>query len=76
MTKEKEFLTIKEFAKLVGVHHHTVRKSIKNGYICAFRLNPGYKSAYRIPRSELNKLALFDMEKVIKNLIDEKLNEH
>lgn len=63
-----DFYSIKEFAKLLKVHHNTVRNGIKYGRIQAFRVGKGKTSSYRIPYTEVQRMALFDMNQVIKNI--------
>lgn len=68
-----EYLSVKEFASLIGVHYSTVIRSIKSGRINAFRIGSGKKSTYRIARSEINRIALFDMEALVSKIIEEKI---
>lgn len=68
-----DFLSIKEFALLIRVHENTIRRGIKTGRISAFRVGIGKKSVYRIPRTEINRMAFEDLEKVINLLIDKKM---
>lgn len=63
----KDFFSIKEFASKLGVHPRTIWRAIKNGHIQAFRVGIG-KSVWRIPSSEIQRMALFDLKKVLKNL--------
>lgn len=56
------FFTIKELAERIRVHPITIRRAIKNGYINALRTGSGSKSAYRIPSTEIYKLAQFQLE--------------
>lgn len=67
-----DFVSIKEFAGIVGVHPNTVRRSIKKGRISAFKIGSGKKSIYRIARTELNRLALCDMEEMIEKIIEKR----
>jgi excisionase family DNA binding protein len=67
------YLTIYEFAKLIGVHHNTIRRAIKNGHISAFRIGNGKRSQYRISKIETNRLAFENLEKIIGSMIDSKL---
>lgn len=60
-----DFLSIKEFAALIGVHSDTVRRSIKRGRIVAIKVGGGKRSIYRIPKSETQRLALCDLEEII-----------
>lgn len=71
---ESDFLSIKEFAAKVGVHPNTIRRSIKKGRISAFKIGSGKKSIYRIAKSEVNRLALFDMEQMIEKIIEKRKN--
>lgn len=70
---EREFLSIKEFAQLIGVHPNTVRNAIFSGRIYAFRVGSGGKSPFRIPRTEVQKMAFYDFEIILEKLIDKKL---
>ena len=60
-TTQKDFLTIIEFAAILGMHHNTVRRAIKNGRISAFKLGAGNRASYRIPRSEIQRIAEYDV---------------
>ena len=73
--EKKDFLTIREFAKEISVHHNTIRKMIKNGRINGIRLSAGPGSGYRIARSEINRLGLIDMQKIVDKMVEEKLKE-
>lgn len=75
MTEEKEFFSIDEFAKLLGLHHQTIRTSIKKGRIIAFRIGFGKKAALRIARSEINRIAELDLEDIIDKLIDKRMGK-
>lgn len=65
----EEYLSIKEFAKLVNVHENTIRRSIKKGRLQAFRIGVG-QSIFRIPRSEIGRIALFDMKDMVEKIIE------
>lgn len=69
---ENDFLTIKEFADKIKVHHHTVRRAIKSGRICAFKVGAGKRSTYRIAKTEINRIALLDMEEMIEKIIEKR----
>jgi len=73
--EEPDFLTIKEFALMIRVHPNTVRRSIQKGRISAFRIGEGAHSGFRIPRAEVNRLSVVDLEKIVKKLIDERMKE-
>ncbi len=70
-----DFLTIKEFAILIRVHPNTVRRAIKRGRINAFRIGEGDQSPFRIPRAEINRISLLDLEKIIDGIVQRKLKE-
>ena len=72
MTDEKDFLTVKEYAQLLGIHANTVRRSIKNGHLSAFKTGVG-KSVFRIARTEIDRLALVNLEKIIEKKIEERM---
>ncbi len=61
MVFETDFLTVKEFAALLKVNPETVRRGIRNKKIIALKPAGGKKSGYRIPRSEIERLALREM---------------
>lgn len=65
-------MSIKEFAGFVGVHANTIRRSIQKGRISAFRIGSGKKSIYRIAKTEVNRLALCDMEEMIEKIIEKR----
>ncbi len=67
------FYSIKEFAQKLGVHPNTIRRSIKNGRINAFKIGAGKKSIYRISHSEINRVALFDLEEMIEKIIEKRM---
>lgn len=62
---ENEFFTIDEFAKILRVHSQTIRRSIKQGKIRAFRVNPGSNSSWRIHKSEIERMAEFDLSEIV-----------
>ena len=70
MDKKFNLLTINEFAEILKVHPNTVRNGIKSGRIQAFRAGGGKKSAFRIFDTELNRMAEFDAEHMIENIIE------
>lgn len=72
MNESESFLSIKEFAGLLGVHPNTVRRAIKSGRVMGFKLGEGRRSVYRIPRTEINKVALYDLEDMIVKIITQK----
>lgn len=68
----EEFLCIKEFAKLMKLHPNTIRRAIKGGKIQAIRIGMGERTPYRIPRSEINRIALFDLKHMVEHIIEQK----
>lgn len=66
------YYSIKEFAKILGVHANTIRRSIKSGRINAFKIGAGDKSIYRIPHSEIERIALFDLEHMVEKIIEKR----
>ena len=70
--KNNEFLTVNEFAEVIGVHPNSVRNMIKKGRLSAFRVGGGERSSYRIARSEINRLSVIELNKIVDNLIDER----
>jgi excisionase family DNA binding protein len=52
--KGKEYVTVGEAAKLLGVHRNTVHHRIKNGRITAHKVLEGEREIYRIERDSLD----------------------
>jgi excisionase family DNA binding protein len=71
--KQLDFLSIKEFAKLLRVHPNTIRNAIKRGRISAFKVGGGKKGNYRIANTELSRVMILDMEKFIEKMIEERM---
>ncbi len=71
--EDKEYMTVKEFAAKVGLHYNTIVRSIRKGRLNAVRIGYGLKSAYRIPVSEIHRIALCDLEKLVSKIIEEKI---
>jgi len=69
---DDRFLSIKEFAAKMKVHHHTIRRAIVRGKIQAVNIGTGKRSIYRIPISEVGRIALFDLEEMINRIIEER----
>lgn len=70
-----DFLSIKEFACKVGIHPDTVRRGIRKKRIHAFNIGNGTRMIYRIPISEIDRLALFDFEQLINKEIEKRLQK-
>ena len=58
MVDEKDFLSVKEFSVKIGIHHNTVRRLIKNCKISAINIGNGKYSIFRIPKSEIGRMAI------------------
>jgi excisionase family DNA binding protein len=65
----KDFYSIKEFAIILDVHPDTIRRSIKNGRINAFRAGSSSRGVFRIPHSEIHRMATIDLKQVLKQMI-------
>ena len=72
---DKDFYSIKEFASKLSISSITVRRAIKNARINAFRVGSSEKSSWRIPHSEIARIALLDFNKMVDQRIEEKLKE-
>ena len=53
----EDFYTIQEFADKVKISSRTVRRMIDNGKIHAFRMGSTEKAPYRIPGTEITRIA-------------------
>jgi excisionase family DNA binding protein len=69
---ENEYLTVKEFASKMGLHYNTIVRAIRKGRLNAVRIGDGVKASYRIPVSEIHRIALCDLEKLVSKIIEEK----
>jgi excisionase family DNA binding protein len=72
-TMEEEYLTVKEFAAKIRVHYNTVLRSIRCGRLNAVRIGYGKKAAFRIAKSEIQRISLCDMEYFVSQIIEEKI---
>ncbi len=70
MEKIPDFYSIKKFAEKLNIHPNTVRKAINAGRIVAFRVSDAKHSMYRIPHSEIERIARFDLSEKIKPFIN------
>ena len=70
---EKEYYSVKEFAKKLGISTKTVYRAIENGRINAFRAGPSATSPFRIAATEINRMGIVDLEKFIEKKIHERL---
>jgi len=71
---EQDFYSIKEFASVLRVSPITIRRAIKNGRINAFRAGGTEKSSFRIPASEIHRMGIVDLKKIVKLLVEEEKN--
>ena len=69
---KSDFVSIKEFAAILGVHPNTIRRAVRGGRISAFKVGSGKKAGYRIARTEVNRMAIFDMEEMIEKIIEKR----
>jgi excisionase family DNA binding protein len=70
---EEQFMSVKEFALLMGIHYNTVLRSIKKGRLSAVRIGYGKKATYRICRSEIHRIAFCDLQEMVSKMIEEKI---
>ena len=66
----KEFYSIKEFAYILDVHPNTIRRAIKSGRISALRIGNQFRPIYRIARSEISRMAEFDLELILERILE------
>lgn len=57
------FCTVKQFAEMLQMHPNSILNSIKKGRLQAFRIGYGSRASYRIPLSEINRIAEMDLVK-------------
>ena len=72
---DKDFYTVVEFANKLGVHSNTVRKGIDRGRIQAVDVGSGNKRLFRIPKSEIERISLFSLERVVEKIIEKRAKE-
>ncbi len=58
----KDFLSVYELAEELNVHPNTIYKAVRSGRIHAFRITNGSKSPWRIPRTEITRLATLEFK--------------
>jgi len=73
--KIKDFLTVEEFSQVIGAHPHSIRNMIKKGRLSAFRMGGGERSSYRIPRSEIERLSMVNLDQVIDGLVEQRMKQ-
>ncbi len=72
---DKDFYSIKEFAEKLSTSHQTIRRAIRAGRIQAFRIGSTDMSAFRIPHSEIHRMGIVDLDKLIDKKVEEKFNK-
>jgi len=71
----KDFLTLHEFCERLGIHYNTARKMIISGRLSAFKLGVGGKTSdYRIPASEVHRLAEVSLGEIVDKIVEKKIN--
>lgn len=72
MSSNDVFYSIKEFACKLKVHPNTIRRAIKSGKISSIKIGTGKRPVYRIPYSEIGRMAEFDLNEYIEKIIEER----
>lgn len=67
------FYSIIEFSSHIGVHPNTVRRAIKSGLISSIKF--GKRGVYRIPISEIERMAVCNMNEVIDKIVEDRIHE-
>jgi len=71
--EDKPYYTMKEFCDKMGIHYNTARNMIVSGRLSAFKMGVGGKTSnYRIPSSELYRLAEVSLGEVVDKLVKKK----
>jgi len=68
---DQDFYSIKEFAAKLSVSHQTIRRAIRHGRISAFRVGYSDRSTFRIPHSEIARMGIVDLQKMINKMIQD-----
>lgn len=66
------FYTIDQFADILNLHRNTVLKYVNMGFISSIRIGSSSRT-YRIPKSEIERIAEFSLEKIIENEIKKRI---
>jgi len=75
MPREKnmdDFYTVEQFARKLKLHPNSVRRKIGEGKIQAINLGLGRYKIWRIPKDEIERLGVFDLENLINKVVDER----
>lgn len=70
-----EYYTVEEFAVLMNMSGLTIRRAIREGRISAIRIGSSKKAAYRIPRTQIDKLLVLTEQELKKDKDKEIGNE-
>jgi excisionase family DNA binding protein len=71
----QDYLSIKDFAKWIGVHPNTVRNMIRNKRIVAIKMGFGKTGAYRIAKSEMRRIAEVDLLDTIEKEVKKRVGK-
>lgn len=71
----QRYFSIIDFAALLKLHPNTIRRAIKDNRISALRIGKGEKACYRIPESEIHRIAQLDLDKVIEKEVNKRISE-
>lgn len=74
-TKTKDFYSVAEFADLIGKCPTTIRRAIKAKRIEALRIGISKNASYTIPHSEINRVAMVDLEDVINGEVEKRIQK-
>lgn len=64
------YLTVEEFAGILYIHPNTVLNGLKAGYYQGFRTGVGKRSSWRIPSSEVFRVAEFNTQGMIEEMVE------
>lgn len=64
---EQEWFSIREFAIYAGLHYNTVRRAILSGRIQAVDHGTRSKKFWRIHKSEIERMAIFNLREIFGN---------
>jgi len=76
MKDMEDLMTVQEFADHVRMHYNSIVKAIRAGRINAFRITSGKRAPYRIPKSEINRIAMIDLEKIVNQIVSDKVKKN
>lgn len=67
---------MKEFCNQAGIHYNTAWRMIKSGRLSAFKIGvSGKTSNYRIPSSEIQRLAEVHLGEIVDKMVKEKMEK-